>query len=117
LWTRRTANTAGYDSGNFATNRLTASNTDGRGFYVNTAPSTTSKIFKNGTSIASRTLTISSISSVNVYIGGLIEGGGSIYYSDKQCAFASIGDGLTDTDATNFYTAVQAYQTTLSRQV
>jgi hypothetical protein len=117
LWIRRTANTAGYDSGNFATNRLTASNTDGRGFYVNTAPSTTAKIFKNGTSLASKTLSISSISSVNVYIGALIESLGSVYYSDKQCAFASIGDGLTDTEAANFYTAVQAYQTTLNRQV
>jgi hypothetical protein len=117
LWTRRTADTAGYDSGNFATNRLTAVNTDGRGFYVNTAPSTTSKIFKNGTSLASKTLSISSISSVNVYIGALIEGGGSVYYSNKECAFASIGDGLTDTESANFYTAVQTYQTTLARQV
>lgn len=38
------------------------------------------------------------------------------YYSN-QFAFASIGGGLTDTDASNFYTAVQAFQTTLSRQV
>ena len=40
-----------------------------------------------------------------------------LYYSTKQCAFASIGDGLTDTEAANFYTAVNAFQTTLSRQV
>jgi hypothetical protein len=39
------------------------------------------------------------------------------YSSVNQCAFASIGDGLTDTEASNFYTAVQAFQTTLSRQV
>lgn len=38
-------------------------------------------------------------------------------YSTKECAFASIGDGLTDTEASNFYTAVQAFQTTLSRNV
>jgi hypothetical protein len=38
------------------------------------------------------------------------------YYAN-QFAFASIGDGLTNTEAANFYTAVQAYQTTLSRQV
>lgn len=38
-------------------------------------------------------------------------------YSTKQYGFASIGDGLTDTEAANFYTAVQAYQTTLGRQV
>lgn len=38
-------------------------------------------------------------------------------YSTKECAFASIGDGLTDTEAANLYTAVQKYQTTLGRQV
>jgi hypothetical protein len=38
-------------------------------------------------------------------------------YYINQYAFASIGDGLTDTEAANFYTAVQAFQTTLSRQV
>ena len=37
--------------------------------------------------------------------------------SNNECAFASIGDGLTDTEAANFYTAVQAFQTTLNRQV
>ena len=40
-----------------------------------------------------------------------------VNYSNKQCAFASIGDGLTDTEAANFYTAVQKFQTTLGRQV
>ena len=39
------------------------------------------------------------------------------YPSKAICAFASIGDGLTDTEASNFRTAVQAYQTTLGRQV
>ena len=38
-------------------------------------------------------------------------------FSSKECAFASIGDGLTDTEAANFYTAVQRFQTTLGRQV
>lgn len=41
----------------------------------------------------------------------------AVQYDNKQCAFASIGDGLTDTQASNFYTAVQAFQTTLSRNV
>jgi hypothetical protein len=39
------------------------------------------------------------------------------YCDNKQYAFASIGDGLTDTEAANFYTAVQAFNTTLGRQV
>ena len=42
-------------------------------------------------------------------------GGG--YYSIANYAFASLGDGLTDTEAANYYTAVQAFQTTLGRQV
>jgi PKD repeat protein len=40
-----------------------------------------------------------------------------VSFSDKQSSFTSIGDGLTDTEAANFYTAVQAYQTTLGRAV
>jgi hypothetical protein len=35
----------------------------------------------------------------------------------KQCAFASIGDGLTDAEALAFYNAVQTFNTTLGRQV
>lgn len=38
-------------------------------------------------------------------------------FGNHQCAFASIGDGLTDAEASNFYTAVQTFQTTLGRQV
>ena len=37
-------------------------------------------------------------------------------FFSNQIAFISIGDGLSDTEAANFYTAVQAFQTTLSRQ-
>ena len=38
-------------------------------------------------------------------------------YSDRQVAFTSIGDGLASTDVGNLYSLVQAYQTSLSRQV
>ena len=38
-------------------------------------------------------------------------------YSQKEFAFASIGDGLSDTEVANFYTAVQFFNTTLNRQV
>jgi len=39
------------------------------------------------------------------------------YYSTREYSFMYLGDGLTDTEAANFYTAVQNYQTTLNRQV
>ena len=38
-------------------------------------------------------------------------------YFNKPISFSSIGDGLTDAEVTAFYTAVQAYQTTLGRNV
>ena len=37
--------------------------------------------------------------------------------SNRQLAFASVGYGLTNTQVTNLYTTVQAFQTTLGRQV
>ena len=38
-------------------------------------------------------------------------------FADGELQFNSIGDGLNDTEASDFYTAVQAFQTTLSRNV
>jgi hypothetical protein len=49
-----------------------------------------------------------------VYIGKI---NNANFYTNRQCAFASIGDGLTDTEASDFYTAVQAFQTTLNREI
>ena len=42
---------------------------------------------------------------------------GQVNFSNRELAFASIGNGLTDAEAANFYTRVQAFQTTLGRQV
>lgn len=117
LFIRRNTDLAGYDSGDFATNRATFTNTNGQGFYCGTAPTTTSKYFKNGVSQVSKSLSVKSVSGVNIYIGAFNENNATVYYSAKQCAFASLGDGLTDTQASNFYTAVQAFQVSLSRNV
>jgi hypothetical protein len=38
-------------------------------------------------------------------------------YDSTTKSFASVGEGLSDSEASNFYTAVQAFQTTLSRNV
>jgi len=42
---------------------------------------------------------------------------GSGFYSNHNIRFGFIGDNLTTQNQTDFYTAVQAFQTTLSRQV
>ena len=65
---------------------------------------------------STNTATITTASNANIYLGARNIGGGN-QYAARECAFASIGDGLTDTDVSNLYTAVQAFQTTLSRNV
>ena len=38
-------------------------------------------------------------------------------HSNKECAFATIGCALSDSDALNLYNIIQSYQTTLGRQI
>lgn len=79
--------------------------------------STSFKLFANSTlkQTVTRTSTVQPDNSF--YIGANHENTAATAYNSGECSFASIGDGLTDTDVTNLYTAVQAFQTTLSRQV
>ena len=93
-------------------------NTNSQGFYISRRNDSTNVILdKNGSKILTGAQT-ASLPPHKVYIGAVNRGDTSITrYTDRQCAFASIGDGLTDTEASNLYTAVQAYQTSLSRNV
>ena len=58
-----------------------------------------------------------STSDKSFYIGAYNRNGTADNFSIRETAFNSIGDGLTDTQASDFYTSVQTFQTTLSRQV
>jgi hypothetical protein len=57
------------------------------------------------------------LSNLKLSLGALNNSGIYLSFSNKEAAFVSIGDGLTDVEAANFYTSVQLYQTTLSRNV
>jgi hypothetical protein len=89
------------------------------GLHTITRTSTTSlKYNRNGSLIQTNsTLETGVIPTAAIFIGALSNNGSPNLYSTRQAAFASIGDGLTDTEAANLYTRVQAYQTALSRQV
>jgi hypothetical protein len=103
-----------------APDALNLENLDSKGYYLMTRTASNSfKHFKNSTQQGTTVTTNSQTTAPNrnLYIGASNAAGTGGGYSDRQCAFASIGDGLTDTQASNFYTAVQAFQTTLSRQV
>jgi hypothetical protein len=105
---------------NAQTGRLNPSVADSRGLILNSRTANNNwKTYKNGSSLSTGTL-INTYTGGSVYILNLFRRGGTgtnDLYSAKQCAFASIGDGLTDAEAANFYTAVQTFQTTLGRQV
>ena len=85
------------------------------GFFLGSETSSNlRKIYKNGTLSATNTVTdTTSLSNVNLNFWG----GTSQNYSANNCAFASIGSGLTDGEATTLYNLVQAMQTSLSRAV
>jgi len=96
---------------------ITHTNADSTGMYVNTRTGSTAfKLIKNSNTILATGIGAAGASKPNItyQIG---KRNYDSLWSNKQCAFASIGDGLSDSDVTNFYTAVQAYQTTLGRQV
>jgi hypothetical protein len=78
--------------------------------------STSSKLYNNSTTNYSHSTASNGLDNQNIFISARNTGVAS-NFSSAECAFASIGEGLTDTQASNLYTAVQAMQTTLSRQV
>jgi len=99
---------------NYATTFATS---DSRGFWSGgTNGSRAQILYKNGTSVATGTGS-GSFANNNLYLGAANGGGASAFFTDKQYAFCSIGDGLSGTNQSNLYTAVQAFQTTLSRNV
>lgn len=61
--------------------------------------------------------TYSSASSGTLSSRNFFFGRGSQGYENRENALGFIGDGITSTQMSNFYSAVQAFQTTLSRNV
>jgi hypothetical protein len=94
------------------------SNNDSLGHFISSRTASTAlAAYKDGNSIANSTRQAIGIPDYNIYLASANEFGNAFIRSTKECAFASLGDGLTSMDAINLYTAVQRFQTTLGRQV
>jgi hypothetical protein len=93
------------------------SNTNSIGYYIGSRSAlNTSRLFKNNVLAKNDTTSSSGLTTFPISIGaGNV--GGTQQFSNRQLAFATIGDGLTDTEASNLYYSVQKFQTTLGRQV
>lgn len=101
-------------------NAITPSEANTLGFYNGTRTSSTSfKAFKNGVLRGTNTNTASGIASFlainSLYLGAYnLNNNGAIStigYSNRQCSFASIGNGLTDAESSNIYTRVNTLMT------
>jgi hypothetical protein len=110
----------GFVCGDYLTSVIEANNTNTLGFLVGSRTSQTSaKMYMNSVQTGS-TLTLSNPNTIPNVAFSISSNRTPLFqqeYSSRQVAFSTIGDGLTDTEAVNLYTRVQAYQTALSRQV
>ena len=107
-------------AGDFNLSNINFTETDARKFAIISRTSATSlKYYTTGVLRDTNTSNdTTSFGSVVAYIGAAnYVSGSAVNFSSLECAFASIGDGLTDTQVSDFYTAVQAFQTSLSRNV
>jgi hypothetical protein len=112
--------TSGITYASLATNAYaTYTDPNSLGFYLGSrTASNLTRLFKNGSNVGSSTTLSTTNPTTNIFLGAANRGSQpTAFYSVKECAFSSIGDGLTVTEAANFYTAVQAFQTTLTRNV
>ena len=92
----------------------TAAASTSLGYYLASRTSSTNQIlYRNGSSIINGAVNSTAMVNDNIYINGYNNG----YITNRNYAFCTVGEGLDATEAANLYTAVQAYQTRLGRQV
>lgn len=99
---------------------LQTANASSTGFFLmNRSNSTNLKQYKNGSVLGTSTSLNSSSLPINPILlsSGINSSGTAFGFSTKECAFATIGDSLTDVEVTALYNAVQTFNTTLGRQV
>ncbi len=122
MFTKWTDNYAYHDHYSSGADRLTInmSGISTSAFFISTRTSNTSlKVYRNGNQIGVTTINqnVNSLPTSSIWISAHNSNGSYSRPSNRETSFASIGDGLTDAEATSLYNAVQAYQTTLGRQV
>lgn len=88
--------------------------------FIGSATATNHReLYRDGTSIATNTTSYTSqaFESANMWIGAINPTTGLSYNAAHQFALAFVAQGLNDTEAANFTTAVNTFQTALSRNV
>lgn len=83
-------------------------------FVTSRTASNVLKSYRNTTIIKNVATVSTTMATRSIYLASI---NGAIFYSDKEQAFTFFADGLSDTEESNLYNIVQAFQTSLSRNV
>ena len=102
---------------NIASNFISFSNSDSRGFFQAFRTGISSTEGRRNATAYTGSTGGATIPNYEAYVLARNANGNANFFSNRECAFAYFGTSITQTDAANYYTAVQAFQTTLSRQV
>ena len=91
--------------------------TRGDGFFCLRRNNSTQIINSRNSSNTTYSQNSTSKTTSPIFISALNVAGTNNFYSARECAFSSIGEGLSDTESSNLNTAVTTFQTSLSRNV
>jgi hypothetical protein len=101
-----------YANVNESTNRLINTNASSLGLHTMSRNGTTTVThFRNATSLGSGVRTELIVVNFNLFICAQNTTGTPSLYSTRQCAFTSVGDGLSNAEVTNFYNRVNTLMT------
>lgn len=115
IWPKQSANQYSVRINDNGATGVSTAPADIKGLHIATRTASNVKKYRlNNTQIFNTTESSTGLNTSSIYLSASRN---NANYNNNQIAFSSIGDGLTDTEAANLYTAVQAFQTTLSRQV
>jgi len=95
---------------------LSGANATAAAYFMTSKTGTTNVLYKNGASEDSD-VDAAATPNAEIYLGAFNNAGAPEFRTNRECAFATIGDGVDATMAADMYTDIQAFQTTLSRQV
>ena len=96
---------------------ISNSGTSQRLFIANRVSSSENRNYQAGV-LKQQTVTSGSLTNRTILIGAFgATSNPTSFYSDRNYSFASIGDGLTDQNMSDLTTAINTFQTTLSRNV
>jgi hypothetical protein len=95
-----------------------AANADSTGlFLMSKTDASNATAYRNNIKLINNQPVGTGITTQNMYLGASNNNGTAGTFSGRQIAFASLGQSFNDTEAGNFFTAIDTFQTTLGRKL